>query len=65
VDQGNYVTPTDSNGIVASRSCSRHGGLHVPEDNVAQIVKRLHTNAKLPATHTIAAETRNSQPAVS
>jgi membrane fusion protein, multidrug efflux system len=51
VDQGNYVTPTDSNGIVVITQLQPITVVFtVPEDNVAQIVKRLRTNAKLPAT---------------
>jgi multidrug efflux system membrane fusion protein len=51
VDQGNYVTPTDANGIVVITQLQPITVLFtVPEDNVPQIVKRLHANAKLPAT---------------
>jgi membrane fusion protein, multidrug efflux system len=51
VDQGNYVTPTDANGIVVITQLQPITVVFtVPEDNVPQIVRRLHANAKLPAT---------------
>jgi multidrug efflux system membrane fusion protein len=51
VDQGNYVTPTDANGIVVITQLQPITVVFtVPEDNVPQILKRLHANAKLPAT---------------
>jgi multidrug efflux system membrane fusion protein len=51
VDQGNYVTPTDASGIVVITQLEPITVVFtVPEDNVPQILKRLHVNAKLPAT---------------
>jgi multidrug efflux system membrane fusion protein len=51
VDQGNYVTPGDPNGIVVITQLQPITVVFtVPEDNVPQIVKRLNANAKLPAT---------------
>jgi multidrug efflux system membrane fusion protein len=51
VDQGNYVTPGDANGIVVITQLQPITVVFtVPEDNVPEIVKRLHANAKLPAT---------------
>jgi multidrug efflux system membrane fusion protein len=51
VDQGNYVTPTDASGIVVITQLQPITVVFtVPEDNVPQILKRLHVNAKLTAT---------------
>jgi multidrug efflux system membrane fusion protein len=51
VDQGNYVTPTDANGIVVITQLQPITVIFtVPEDNLPQILARMHANAKLPAT---------------
>jgi multidrug efflux system membrane fusion protein len=51
VDQGNYVTPGDANGIVVITQLQPISVLFtVPEDNLQSISKRLQTGAVLPAT---------------
>jgi multidrug efflux system membrane fusion protein len=51
VDQGNYVTPGDTNGIVVITQLQPISVLFtVPEDNLQAIAKRLQSGAKLPAT---------------
>jgi membrane fusion protein, multidrug efflux system len=51
VDQGNYVTPGDTNGIVVITQLQPISVLFtVPEDNLQAISKRLQSGAKLPAT---------------
>jgi multidrug efflux system membrane fusion protein len=48
VDQGNYVTPGDANGIVLLNQLQPITVIFsVPEDNVTSIAKRLHTGATL------------------
>lgn len=48
VDQGNYVTPTDANGIVVVNELQPITALFpIPEDNVTAVVKRLHEGAVL------------------
>ncbi len=50
VDQGNYVTPGDTNGIVVITQLQPISVLFtVPEDNLQAISKRLQSGAKLPA----------------
>jgi membrane fusion protein, multidrug efflux system len=50
VDQGNYVTPGDANGIVVITQLQPISVLFtVPEDNLQAISKRLQSGAKLPA----------------
>jgi multidrug efflux system membrane fusion protein len=50
VDQGNYVTPGDANGLVVITQLTPISVLFtVPEDNLQAIAKRLQTGAKLPA----------------
>jgi len=51
VDQGNYVTPGDANGIVVITQIHPISVLFtVPEDNLQAIAKRLRAGAVLPAT---------------
>ena len=51
VDQGNYVTPGDTNGIVVITQLEPISVLFtVPEDNLQAISKRLQAGAVLPAT---------------
>ncbi len=51
VDQGNYVTPGDANGIVVVTQLKPISVLFtVPEDNLQAILKRLQEGAKLPTT---------------
>jgi membrane fusion protein, multidrug efflux system len=51
VDQGNYVTPGDANGIVVITQLQPISVLFtVPEDNLQAIAKRLQDGAVLPAT---------------
>ena len=51
VDQGNYVTPGDANGLVVITQLQPISVLFtVPEDNLQSISKRLQTGATLPVT---------------
>src|ERR1700742_2223317 len=51
VDQGNYVTPGDANGLVVITQLKPISVLFtVPEDNLQAILKRLQEGAKLPTT---------------
>jgi len=51
VDQGNYVTPGDANGLVVITQLQPISVLFtVPEDNLGAIAKRLQDGAVLPAT---------------
>lgn len=51
VDQGNYVTPGDANGIVVVTQLAPISVLFtVPEDNLQAIAKRLRAGAVLPVT---------------
>ncbi|MBV9560384.1 MAG: MdtA/MuxA family multidrug efflux RND transporter periplasmic adaptor subunit [Bradyrhizobium sp.] len=51
VDQGNYVTPGDTNGLVVITQLKPISVLFtVPEDNLQAIAKRLQAGASLPAT---------------
>jgi membrane fusion protein, multidrug efflux system len=51
VDQGNYVTPGDANGLVVITQLQPISVLFtVPEDNLQAIAKRLQSGAVLPAT---------------
>jgi len=51
VDQGNYVTPGDANGIVVVTQLAPISVLFVlPEDNLQAVAKRLREGAVLPAT---------------
>jgi multidrug efflux system membrane fusion protein len=51
VDQGNYVTPGDTNGLVVITQLQPISVLFtVPEDNLQAISKRLQQGAMLPAT---------------
>lgn len=51
VDQGNYVTPGDVNGLVVITQLQPISVLFtVPEDNLQAIAKRIQTGAVLPAT---------------
>ena len=51
VDQGNYVTPGDTNGIVVVTQLAPISVLFtVPEDNLQAIAKRLQAGAVLPVT---------------
>src|SRR6201996_7006983 len=51
VDQGNYVTPGDTNGLVVITQLQPISVLFtVPEDNLQAIAKRLQAGAVLPAT---------------
>jgi membrane fusion protein, multidrug efflux system len=48
VDQGNYVTPGDTNGIVVLNQLQPITVIFaIPEDNVSAIAKRLHSGATL------------------
>jgi membrane fusion protein, multidrug efflux system len=48
VDQGNYVTPGDANGIVLVNQLQPITVIFpIPEDNVSAIMKRLHQGAQL------------------
>lgn len=50
VDQGNYVTPGDANGIVVITELQPITAIFpVPEDNVTKIMQRLHDGATLTA----------------
>jgi multidrug efflux system membrane fusion protein len=50
VDQGNYVTPGDANGLVVITQLQPISVLFtVPEDNLQAIAKRIQTGAVLPA----------------
>ena len=51
VDQGNYVTPGDANGLVVITQIAPISVLFtVPEDNLPAIAKRLQAGATLPVT---------------
>jgi multidrug efflux system membrane fusion protein len=51
VDQGNYVTPGDANGIVVITQLQPISVLFtLPEDNLQAVARRLHDGAVLPAT---------------
>jgi multidrug efflux system membrane fusion protein len=51
VDQGNYVAPSDSNGIVLITQLQPITVIFtVPEDDLPAILKRLHAGATLPVT---------------
>jgi len=51
VDQGNYVTPGDANGLVVITQIAPISVLFtVPEDNLQAIAKRLQEGAKLPVS---------------
>jgi multidrug efflux system membrane fusion protein len=51
VDQGNYVTPGDANGLVVITQLQPISVLFtVPEDNLQAIAKRIQAGAVLPAT---------------
>jgi len=51
VDQGNYVTPGDANGLVVITQLQPISVLFtVPEDNLQSIAKRLQAGATLPVT---------------
>lgn len=51
VDQGNYVTPGDTNGLVVITQLQPISVLFtLPEDNLQAISKRIQTGATLPAT---------------
>jgi membrane fusion protein, multidrug efflux system len=51
VDQGNYVTPGDPNGIVVITQTQPISVIFtVPEDSLPAIVKRVHAGAELPVT---------------
>jgi membrane fusion protein, multidrug efflux system len=48
VDQGNYVTPGDANGIVLLNQVQPITVIFsIPEDNVSAVMKRVHDGAKL------------------
>jgi len=50
VDQGNYVTPGDANGIVVITELQPITAIFpIPEDNVTRIMQRLHSGATLTA----------------
>ncbi len=50
VDQGNYVTPGDTNGIVVVTELQPISAIFaVPEDNVTTLMQRLHAGAALSA----------------
>jgi membrane fusion protein, multidrug efflux system len=50
VDQGNYVTPSDTNGIVVITELQPITAIFpVPEDNVTKIMQRMHDGATLVA----------------
>jgi multidrug efflux system membrane fusion protein len=49
VDQGNYVTPGDTNGIVLINQLQPITVIFsIPEDNVSAVMKRVHSGAVLP-----------------
>jgi multidrug efflux system membrane fusion protein len=49
VDQGNYVTPGDANGIVLINQLQPITVIFsIPEDNVSAVMKRVHSGAVLP-----------------
>jgi membrane fusion protein, multidrug efflux system len=49
VDQGNYVTPGDANGLVVLTEVKPITVIFtLPEDNVPQVVTRLHSGATIP-----------------
>jgi multidrug efflux system membrane fusion protein len=49
VDQGNYVTPGDANGIVVITQTKPITVIFtLPEDNITRIASRLHSGTKLP-----------------
>jgi len=49
IDQGNYVTPGDTNGLVVLTQTKPITVIFtLPEDNVTQVSARLHSGAKLP-----------------
>ena len=51
VDQGNYVTPGDTNGIVVITQLQPISVLFtLPEDNLQPVLKRMQTGATLPVT---------------
>jgi membrane fusion protein, multidrug efflux system len=51
VDQGNYVTPSDTTGLLVITQLQPITVIFtLPEDNLPQILRRLHANATLPAT---------------
>jgi len=51
VDQGNYVTPGDANGLLVITQLQPITVIFtLPEDNLPPILKRLHANATLPVT---------------
>ena len=51
VDQGNYVTPGDANGLLVITQVQPITVIFtLPEDNLPQVLKRLHANATLPVT---------------
>jgi membrane fusion protein, multidrug efflux system len=51
IDQGNYVTPGDANGLVVITQIQPISVLFtVPEDNLQAIAKRIQSGALLPAT---------------
>jgi membrane fusion protein, multidrug efflux system len=50
VDQGNYVTPGDANGIVVVTELQPISAIFpIPEDNVTKVMQRLHEGATLTA----------------
>jgi multidrug efflux system membrane fusion protein len=51
VDQGNYVTPGDANGLVVITQMQPISVLFtLPEDNIQTVLKRMQSGAVLPAT---------------
>src|SRR5271165_2237226 len=51
VDQGNYVTPGDTNGLVVITQLQPISVLFtLPEDNLQTVLKRMQSGATLPAT---------------
>jgi multidrug efflux system membrane fusion protein len=51
IDQGNYVTPGDANGLLVITQVQPITVIFtLPEDNLPQVLKRLHANATLPVT---------------
>jgi multidrug efflux system membrane fusion protein len=49
VDQGNYVTPGDTNGIVVINQLQPITVIFsIPEDNVSALMRRLHSGAPMP-----------------
>ena len=51
VDQGNYVTPGDTNGLVVITQLQPISVLFtLPEDNIQTVLNRMQTGAVLPAT---------------